>query len=180
MSRIPMIDPSKAQGQAKQLLDAVNQSMGKIPNAVKVMANSPAVLEAFLGIEGAMQRSAIGPKLLTQVKLTASESNECTYCTSLLSAVAPKAGLSAEEVLANRAASSSEKRTKAALAFAHDVLEKHGRVEDAALAKIRAAGFGDAEIVEIVIGVVMSCFTNFLNNVADTTLDAPLAAALHA
>jgi len=40
---------------------------------------------------------------------------------------------------------------------------------------VREAGYGDAEIVEIVASVVLGCFTNFLNNVADTELDIPKA-----
>ena len=76
-------------------------------------------------------------------------------------------------LLAGRTGHSEDRRTKAALAFASDVLESSGKVSNPQLAAVREAGFGDAEIVEIVASVVLGCFTNFLNNVADTELDIP-------
>ena len=114
------------------------------------------------------------------MKLTTSETNSCSYCTSILSAVAPSAGLSADDILAGRTGNSEDRRTKAALAFANDVLESRGKVSDQQLAAVRDAGFGDAEIVEIVASVVLGCFTNFLNNVADTDLDIPKAEPVEA
>ncbi len=175
MQRIHSVDPVTAQGRTRELLKAVEQAFGLVPNAAKVMANSPSVLDSFLGYSTAMGGARIGPKLHSQVKLITSETNACEYCTSILSAVAPSAGLSAADVLAGRTGNAEDRRTKAALAFAHDVLESRGKVSDQRLAAVREAGFGDAEIVEIVASVVLGCFTNFLNNVAATELDIPKA-----
>lgn len=85
--------------------------------------------------------------------------------------MAPSAGLSADDILAGRTGNSEDRRTKAALAFANDVLESRGKVSNQQLALVRDAGFDDAEIVEIVASVVLGCFTNFLNNMAYTELD---------
>ena len=171
MQRIHSVEPKTAQGRTKELLETVQQAFGVIPNTAKVMANSPAVLDSFLAFSTAMGGAKIGTKLYNQVKLSTSETNACDYCTSILSAVAPSAGLSAADILAGRTRNSEERRTKAALAFANKVLESRGKVSDQQLADVRDAGYGDAEIVEIVASVVLGCFTNFLNNVADTTLD---------
>ena len=175
MQRIHSVDPNLVQGRTKVLLDTVQQAFGMIPNAAKVMANSPAVLDSFLAFSTAMSGAKIGAKLHNQVKLTTSETNSCEYCTSILSAVAPSAGLSAADILAGRTGNSDDHRTKAALTFAHDVLENRGKVSNQRLAAVREAGFGDAEIVEIAASVVLGCFTNFLNNVAQTEIDIPKA-----
>lgn len=175
MQRVHSVNPESAEGRTKELLDTVEQAFGTIPNTAKVMANSPAVLESFLSFATAMAGANIGEKLHNQLKLTTSETNSCDYCTSILTATAPSAGLSADEILASRTANSDNHRTKAALAFANDVLESRGRVSDDQLAAVRDAGFDDSEIVEIVASVVLGCFTNFLNNVADTELDIPQA-----
>ena len=180
MQRLNSVNPQVAQGRTKELLDTVQQAFGMIPNTAKVMANSPAVLDSFLAFSTAMGTVQIGGKLHNQVKLTTSETNSCVYCTSILSAVAPSAGLSADDILAGRTGNSEDRRTKAALAFANDVLESRGKVNDQQLAAVRDAGFGDAEIVEIVASVVLGCFTNFLNNVADTELDIPQAEPVEA
>jgi alkylhydroperoxidase family enzyme len=180
MQRIHSVEPKTAQGRTKELLETVQQAFGVIPNTAKVMANSPAVLDSFLAFSTAMGGAKIGTKLHNQVKLTTSETNSCDYCTSILSAVAPSAGLSAADILAGRTGNSEDSRTKAALTFAHNVLESRGKVSDEQLTAVREAGYGDAEIVEIVASVVLGCFTNFLNNVADTELDIPKAEPVEA
>jgi alkylhydroperoxidase family enzyme len=180
MQRIHSVNPQLAQGRTKELLDTVQQAFGMIPNTAKMMANSPAVLESFLVFSTAMGKAQIGSKLHNQLKLTTSETNSCSYCTSILSAVAPSVGLTAEDVLAGRTADSEDRRTKAALTFANDVLASRGKVTAQQLADVRGAGFGDTEIVEIVASVVLGCLTNFLNNVADTELDIPRAEPIEA
>ncbi|MCA9173955.1 MAG: carboxymuconolactone decarboxylase family protein [Planctomycetales bacterium] len=180
MQRLKSVNPHVAEGRTKELLETVEQAFGVIPNTAKVMANSPAVLGSFLAFSTAMGGAKIREKLHNQVKLTTSETNSCNYCTSILSAVAPSAGLSAADILAGRTGNSEDRRIKAALAFAHDVLENRGKVSDQQIGTVRSAGFDDAEIVEIVASVVLGCFTNFLNNVADTELDVPQAEPVEA
>jgi len=175
MQRLNSVNPQAAQGRTRELFATVQQAFGMIPNTVRVMANSPAVFESFLAFSNAMGQVQIGEKLHNLVKLTTSETNSCSYCTSILSAVAPSTGLSADEILAGRAAKSDDDRTKAALTFANDVLASRGKVGADQLQAIRNAGFDDSAIVEIVASVVLGCFTNFLNNVADTELDVPPA-----
>ncbi len=180
MPRLNSVNPHAAEGRTSELLSTVRQAFGMTPNTAKVMANSPAVLESFLAFSTAMGRAKIGSKLHNQVKLSTSETNSCDYCTSILNAVAPSAGLSAAEILAGRIGAAEDHRTNAALAFAHDVLESRGKVSNQRLASVREVGFGDAEIVEIVASVVLGCFMNFLNNVADTELDFPRAEPIEA
>lgn len=180
MQRIPAVQPGRAQGRSRELLEAVREAFGAVPNTAQVMAHSPAVLESFLAFSTAMGGAGIGAKLHNQVKLATSETNACDYCTSILSAVAPAAGLSAADILAGRTGQSADQRTKAALAFAHDVLESRGKVSDQQLAAVHQAGYGDGEIVELVASVVLGCFTNFLNNVAETELDFPQAEPVEA
>ena len=175
MQRVNSVNPQVVHGRTKELFKTVQQAFGVVPNTAKVMANSPAVLDSFLAFSTAMGGARIGAKLHNQVKLTTSETNSCDYCTSILNAVAPSAGLSAADILAGRTGNSEDPPTKAALAFANDVLESRGKVTNEQLAAVRDAGFGDDAIVEIVASVVLGCFTNFLNNVADTELDIPKA-----
>ncbi len=52
MPRLPAISPEHAAGRAKELLDGVQATLGMIPNLMRTMANSPAVLEAYLPLEG--------------------------------------------------------------------------------------------------------------------------------
>lgn len=88
MQRIRSLDPQDAHGRTQELLTTVERAFGMVPNVAKVMANSPAVLEGFLALSTAMGRATIGDKLHHQIKLTASETNACAYCTAMLCASA--------------------------------------------------------------------------------------------
>jgi hypothetical protein len=43
---------------------------------------------------------------------------------------------------------------------------------------VREAGYGDAEIAEVVAHVALNIFTNYFNNVAGTAIDFPMAPAI--
>ena len=175
MQRLNSVNPGDAEGRTRELLLTVEQAFGMVPNTARVMANSPAVLSSFLSFHAAMSDSRIGPQLLHQVKLATSEANTCSYCTSILCAVAPSVGLTADDIVSGRSAASPDARTNTALEFAKSVLENRGKVRDEQLLGMKDVGFDDAEIVEIVASVVLACFTNFLNSVANTELDIPRA-----
>ena len=49
-----------------------------------------------------------------------------------------------------------------------------GRVSDAELGQVRAVGFSDEEIVEIIAHVGINVFTNYFNLVAGTEVDFPI------
>lgn len=63
---------------------------------------------------------------------------------------------------------------EAALKFAQTVVVQKGEVSGQAVAAVRAAGYGDAEISEIVAHVALNIFTNYFNIVAGTEVDFPV------
>ncbi len=50
MSRITIIDHTNANAEQKALFDAIKSQLGMVPNFLKVFANSPVALKAFLGL----------------------------------------------------------------------------------------------------------------------------------
>lgn len=57
--------------------------------------------------------------------------------------------------------------------FAAAVVRERGHVSDADVAAVKAAGFDDAELVEIVLHVALNTLTNYVNEVALTEIDFP-------
>ncbi len=90
------------------------------------------------------------------------------------------AGLSDQDILDSRKGTSTDPKTDALLRFARTVVAKQGVVDDADVEAVRAAGYGDAEIAEVVAHVALNIFTNYFNNVAGTAIDFPKAPALSA
>src|SRR5262245_57854492 len=180
MQRITPIDVQAAQGRAKELLDAVKARLGIVPNMTRSMAVAPAVLEAYLGFIGALGHGVLPARVREQLALGVGEANHCDYCVSAHSALAKRAGLTEQDVLDSRRGASADPKEDVLLRFARTVLEKRGLVEDADLAAVREAGFGDAEIAEVVAHVGLNVFTHYFNNVAGTPIDFPKAPALSA
>ena len=180
MERITPINPQAAQGRAKELLDAVKAKLGIVPNRTRAMAVSPSVLEAYLGFSGALRSGVLPARVREQLALDVGEANHCDYCVSAHSALGKRAGLTDQDVLDSRRGTSADPQTDALLRFARTVVAKRGVVEDADVAAVRGAGYGDAEIAEVVAHVALNVFTNYFNNVAGTAIDFPKAPALSA
>lgn len=180
MSRIAIPSRAEAPEAAQPLLDAVDKQLGSVPNLFRLLAQSPAALEGFLGLNGALGRTLNG-RLRESVALAVAQSNGCDYCLSAHSYLgANLAKLDVAEIARNRAGASSDPRSDAALRFALRIVETRGRVSDAELAEIRNAGFSEAQLVEIVGLVAVNVFTNYLNNLAETDIDFPVVLAAEA
>ncbi|HVX10974.1 MAG TPA: carboxymuconolactone decarboxylase family protein [Pirellulales bacterium] len=178
MERITPVNLQTAQGKAKELLDAVKAKLGIVPNMTRSMAVSPSVLEAYLGFSGALGHGVLPARVREQLALDVGEANHCDYCVSAHSAIGERVGLSEEELLDSRRGTSADPKSEVLLQFARKLVEKQGIVEDDEIGAVRAAGYGDAEIAEVVAHVALNIFTNYFNNVAGTTIDFPKAPAL--
>jgi uncharacterized peroxidase-related enzyme len=173
MSRLPAIQTERASGKAKELLEAVQAKLKITPNMTRVMANSPAVLQGYLSFSGALAGGALNPKLREEIALEVGEQNECQYCVSAHTAIGKMTGLTDLEIAGARAAESSSPKNAAALKFAREIVAKQGRATDADVQAVRAAGFTDGEIAEIIAHVALNVFTNYFNNTADVEVDFP-------
>jgi AhpD family alkylhydroperoxidase len=101
MNRLHPIDPATAEGKAKTLLDAVKAGLGGTPNMFRLMATSPATLEAYLSYNRALSHGALPAKVREQIALVAAETNGCDYCASAHTALGnqvKQAGLSQAEI----------------------------------------------------------------------------------
>jgi uncharacterized peroxidase-related enzyme len=178
MSRIPLVEPDSAQGEVAEMFTAIKDRLGRVINMTQVMANSPAVLKGYLGLNGALANSSVGRLTGERVALAVGEANSCTLCLSAHSTLGAKAGLSEDEITAARRGTSSDPKQAAALAFALRLLETRGTVSDEELAEVRAAGFTDGEVLELVAYTALNVLTNFVNKVSDTPIDFPEAQPL--
>jgi AhpD family alkylhydroperoxidase len=102
MSRITVVDPASARAEAKPLLDAIQSSLGMVPNSVRVLANAPAALEGFLGLYVIAGKGALDPMTRERIALAVAEANACQYCVSAHSAIGRQAGLDDAEINAAR------------------------------------------------------------------------------
>jgi uncharacterized peroxidase-related enzyme len=177
MNRFTIPTRDEAPAASQPLLDAVNSQLGTIPNLFRLVALSPAALQGFLSLSGALGR-ALDVKTRERIALAVAEVNGCNYCLSAHTYLGLHlARLDETEIAANRLGHSHDARADAAVAFAKKVVETRGKVSEADLAAVKLGGFSEGQIVEIVVTVALNVLTNFVNNVADTPIDFPVVRA---
>jgi uncharacterized peroxidase-related enzyme len=163
--------------ESRPTLDAFTANIGFTPNMIAAFANSPIAFNAWANLLGSLSK-ALDVKTRDSIGLVVSEVNGCNYCLTVHSFTAEHmAKLSADEIILARKGLASDPKRNAALQFAKKVIETRGHVTDADLAAVRAAGFTEANVIEIVALVAMYSLTNFFNNVFDPDKDFPAVAA---
>jgi uncharacterized peroxidase-related enzyme len=173
MSRLNAIDPSTATGKSKELLDAVKANLGLVPNMTKVMVNSPAVLEGYLGFAGALGKGLLDAQIREQLALVTAQQNHCDYCLSAHTTIGKMVGLTENQIVESREGKGGNDRATAALTFAKRVLETRGQITDSDLKAVRTAGFSPGEVAEIIAHVALNVFTNYFNIATDVVIDFP-------
>ena len=56
------------------------------------------------------------------------------------------------------------------------VVRERGHVGAAEVAAVKAAGYDDGQVVEIILHVALNTLTNYVNTIADTPIDFPVVA----
>lgn len=173
MSRIAVITPATATAEQNALLDAIQAKLGMVPNFLKVFANSPAALRAFLGLHSIAGEGSLDAPTRERIALALAQQNTCEYCLAAHTAIGRKAGLTGQEIQANRAGGSEDAKAAVAVQFARALVEHKGDVTTAEIQSMRAVGYSDADIVEVITHVGMNLLTNILGKASRVEIDFP-------
>jgi len=179
MSRIPTpATIAAAPAASRPLLEGVKRQLGVAPNLFRMVGNSPAALEAYVAILGALDKGTLPAPTRERIALAVAEFNGCSYCLSAHTYLGRNlAKLDDAEIAANRNGGSHDPQADAAVRFAVKVLRERGHVSQSDLDAAKAAGYDDAQLVEIVMHVALNVWTNYVNEVAKTDIDFPVIAA---
>lgn len=127
MTRLTALNPEEVTGKTKDLFNAVQAKLGVVPNMMRTMGNSPAVLEGYLNLSGALSHGKLSAKTGELLALTVSESNSCDYCVAAHTFIGGKLLKVDTQVLqAARTANSDDPKTEAILQFAKKLVNKTG------------------------------------------------------
>ncbi|MEO6379812.1 MAG: carboxymuconolactone decarboxylase family protein [Caulobacteraceae bacterium] len=179
MSRINTPATIDAAPQASRpLLEAVKAQLGSAPNLFRIVSNSPAALEGYLGLNGALGKGALDNRTRERIALAVAQVNGCDYCLSAHTYLGLNlAKLTPDEIAANRRGGSSDVKADAAVRLAVKLVEARGHVSEADITAVRDAGYSEGEIVEIVAHVALNTLTNYVNEALGTVIDFPVVRA---
>jgi len=179
MSRIPTpATIEAAPGASQPLLQAVKKQLGIAPNLFRLVAVSPAALEGYISLSGALGKGDLPAATRERIALAVAEINGCDYCLSAHTYLGRHvAKLDDAEITANRNGASNDLKADAAVRFAVKVTKLRGHVSNEDFAAVKAAGYTDAQVIEIVQHVALNTWTNYINSVSQTEIDFPVVQA---
>lgn len=173
MLRITLVDPSAASAEVSPTLTQIRGAFGTVPNMFRAVANSPAALQSMWGAFGALGSGKLGAKLAEQLAVAVANVNACDYCLSAHTALGRKAGATDQEMADAQVGRSGDPRTQAALTFALKVVRERAQIADSDVTALKAAGFDEADVVEVVAHVALNLFTNYVNVALGVPVDFP-------
>lgn len=176
MSRVPVLTLENAPEAARPFLQTALNNSGYIPNLLGVLANAPAALETYLTVSGLNAKASLGLPEREVVQLVAATTHGCDFCVAGHTAVARnKARLPEPVIEAMRARGElPDARYEALADFTRAVIASRGAVTDEQFEAFRAAGFDQAQALEVILGVSLATLCNFANVFARTPLNAEL------
>lgn len=159
---------------SRQMLRAATERFGRLPNMVRLLSVSPAALQGYLALLAALDGGTLGAQTSERIALAVAEANGCQYCLSLHTDRArSRAELDDAEITANRSGSSNDPQAEVAVRFAAKLVRTQGEIGVDDLSALKAAGYDDGQIVEIVLHVGLNILAGYVNKVGDTDIDFP-------
>jgi uncharacterized peroxidase-related enzyme len=158
---------------SRPLLENVQKSFKFIPNLFGVFANSPVLLEGYLGLEKIFDKGSLSAVERQVVLLSASVVNSCGYCMAAHSTLL-KAFLHVPAEIVSAVRSNqpvSDPKLEALIALTKEIVSERGHVRAHIMDNFLAAGYTRDQVLEVLIGVALKTMSNYLDHISPTELD---------
>jgi uncharacterized peroxidase-related enzyme len=178
MSRLPVPSFESATGATAEIYAQIHKAIGGVPNTFAAIgAYGPAALKAVLAADAVLASGSLSKRDQETIKLIISGVAGCDYCEAAHSLLGKLAGLKPDELKNIRDGRPTGDAKRDALArFVRSLAQTSGTVSDDDFAAIKAAGYSDAQLVEISLAFATTVFTNVFNRINDTEIDFPAVA----
>jgi uncharacterized peroxidase-related enzyme len=166
-------DMATASTASAELLRKVQKSWGFVPNLHRVLAESPAALEAYSTLWGIAEKTGFTPQERNIAYLTIIYENECTYCMAGHTNLSRMAKVDAATIVAVREGHTiADAKLEALRQFAAKITRQRGVVSEADVAAFKAAGYDNRAVLDVLVLAATKLISNYTNHLADTPLDA--------
>lgn len=176
MTRLPITDVADATGKAKELLDELASRGGEPGPMTRAMAGAPVVLRGYLDLNRAVKRSHIDRRITERINLAVHEWLGCAYCLDAHTRAARELGLSEIDIELARQGTATDPKIAALVAYAQQLVAAPAEITDEHVDGLRASGYTDEQIAEVVALVALQQLTGTFNLVAGIE-PAPRSAA---
>jgi len=160
--------------ESKSILEDSVKANGMLPNLHAVMAEAPGLLEGYQTLHNLFANSSFNAEELTVVWQSINVEHNCTYCVPAHTGIAHsmKVDAALTEALRNQEAMPTEK-LQALKDTTLSMVRNRGIISEEEVARFFAAGYGQRQLLEIILGLSQKVMSNYTNHVANTPLDKP-------
>ncbi|MET4255082.1 putative peroxidase-related enzyme [Bradyrhizobium sp. S3.12.5] len=178
MSRLSVPDLQSATGATGEIYAQLKKAIGGVPNTFAAIgAHGPAALKSILAADAVLASGSLSRRDQEVIKLVISDAAGCHYCVAAHNHLAKLAGVVPTALNQIRSGEpTGDTKRDALVAFVRKLARSSGTVSDEDFAAIKAAGYTDAQLVEISLAFATTVFTNVFNRINDTEIDFPAAA----
>jgi len=156
------------------IFDNLHKMIGFVPNLYAYFAKNETALADYLALQN--RKSTLRAKEREIINLVTSQVNDCRYCQSAHTVFGKMNGFTEEEVLEIRKGSAAfDSKLDALVKFTFSVVENRGRATDESKEAFFAAGYTEANMIDVVIVVGDKTISNYIHNLTHFEIDWPLA-----
>ncbi|MCF8243141.1 MAG: carboxymuconolactone decarboxylase family protein [Melioribacteraceae bacterium] len=172
MSEYKIHTVETAPEESKEMLNGAEKQLGFIPNLYAIMAEAPAALKAYNGLSQNFESSSLSSTEQQVVLLATSYVNECHYCVAVHSTIAQMQKIDTAIVDAIRSgAPITDSKLEALRKFSQAVVDKRGWISEDDVESFISAGYSQAQLLEVIVGVTQKTLSNYINHIVQTPLD---------
>jgi uncharacterized peroxidase-related enzyme len=166
-------DTATAPAASTELLEGVQKSWGLVPNLHRVLAESPAALEAYATLSGIAEKTGFTAQERNIVYIAIIYENECTYCMAGHTNLSRMAKVEPEAIAAVREGRPiADPKLEALRQFAAEVTRNRGVVSEADMSAFKATGYDNRAMLDVLVLAATKLISNYTNHLAQTPLDA--------
>ncbi|MDI1346208.1 MAG: carboxymuconolactone decarboxylase family protein [Pseudolabrys sp.] len=163
---------------AKETLAGAKNGLGFVPNLFGVMSEAPALVKAYATLSGIFDETSLSVTERQVVLLTVSAENNCEYCVAAHSVISGMQKVPVDVVRAIRVGQPiADSKLEALRNFTAAVVNSRGWPKAAEMAAFLSVGYGQQQVLEVVLGVGMKTLSNYANHIAKIPLDQVFASA---
>lgn len=176
MTKFEKLDETTAPAAAVPLIEKSKAAFGRLPGLHAVMSRAPALLEGYQVLHRLFaQETSFDAEEKTVVWQTINVYHECHYCVPAHTGIAKmmKVDDAISDALRDETPLPNAK-LEALRTFTLVMADSRGNPTQADLDAFYAAGYGEEQVLEIVLGLAQKVMSNYTNHLADTPVDAPM------
>ena len=164
---LTVLTPNSAPAASRPILDGIAADLGFVPNLAAVTATSPTLLAAFDALRRTVADPTFPPVHREIAGVAAGVAVDNAYGVAFHSTVLHRLGVDEVDIDAMRAGSEPSDPVHAAVyAFARDVVEQRGKVDDDVVQRAHEAGLTDADLLQLVAECVFAGLVGTVDNLA--------------